>query len=45
MDEVLRLVDPARRPTLFAQPDPIHPNAYRWNVVLQGLHETVFFDF
>jgi protocatechuate 3,4-dioxygenase, alpha subunit len=44
-DEVLNLVDPARRSTLFARPDPSEPNVYRWNVVLQGLDETVFFDF
>jgi len=44
-DEVLSLVDPARRSTLFARPDPLYPNAYRWDVVLQGPRETVFFDF
>jgi protocatechuate 3,4-dioxygenase, alpha subunit len=44
-DEVLSLVDPARRSTLFARPDPLCPSAYRWDVVLQGPHETVFFDF
>jgi protocatechuate 3,4-dioxygenase alpha subunit len=44
-DEVLGLVDPARRSTLFARPDPFNLNAYRWDVVLQGPHETVFFDF
>ena len=44
-DEVLSLVDPVRRSTLFARPDQLCPNAYRWDVVLQGPHETVFFDF
>ncbi|MGA8659278.1 MAG: protocatechuate 3,4-dioxygenase subunit alpha [Chthoniobacterales bacterium] len=44
-DEVLSLVDPARRSTLLARPDPVCPNAYRWEVVLQGPQETVFFDF
>jgi protocatechuate 3,4-dioxygenase, alpha subunit len=44
-DEVLSLVDPARRSTLFARPDALSPNAYRWDIVLQGPHETVFFDF
>jgi protocatechuate 3,4-dioxygenase, alpha subunit len=44
-DEVLRLVDPARRSTLLARPDPLRPNAYRWDVFLQGPDETVFFDF
>jgi protocatechuate 3,4-dioxygenase, alpha subunit len=43
-DEVLSLVDPGRRSTLFARPDPVRPNAYRWDVVLQGPLETVFFD-
>jgi protocatechuate 3,4-dioxygenase, alpha subunit len=45
VDEVLSLVDPARRSTLFARPDALSPNAYRWDIVLQGPHETVFFDF
>jgi protocatechuate 3,4-dioxygenase, alpha subunit len=44
-DEVLGLVDPARRSTLLARPDPLRPNAYRWDVFLQGPDETVFFDF
>jgi protocatechuate 3,4-dioxygenase alpha subunit len=44
-DEVLGLVDPARRSTLFARPDPVVPGAYRWDVILQGARETVFFDF
>jgi protocatechuate 3,4-dioxygenase, alpha subunit len=44
-DEVLSLVDPARRSTLLARPDPLRPNAYRWDVFLQGPDETVFFDF
>ena len=44
-DEVLHLVDPARRSTLFARPDPLSPAAYRWDVILQGAQETVFFDF
>jgi protocatechuate 3,4-dioxygenase, alpha subunit len=44
-DEVLSLVDLARRPTLFAQPDPVLPQVYHWDVVLQGPRETVFFDF
>jgi protocatechuate 3,4-dioxygenase alpha subunit len=44
-DEVLCLVDPARLSTLFARPDSHCPNVYRWDVVLQGPHETVFFDF
>jgi protocatechuate 3,4-dioxygenase, alpha subunit len=43
-DEVLSLVDPARRSTLFARPDALCPNFYCWEVVLQGPRETVFFD-
>ncbi len=44
-DEVLALVDPARRPTLLALPNLSEPNAYTWDVNLQGPEETVFFDF
>lgn len=44
-DEVLALVDPARRPTLLARPNLSEPNAYTWDVNLQGPEETVFFDF
>jgi len=41
-DPVLSLVDPARRPTLIAR--PAGDGSLEWNVVLQGAHETVFFD-
>ena len=44
-DEVLNLVDPARRSTLFARPDAPYPGTYRWDAILQGAQETVFFDF
>ena len=44
-DEVLKLVDPARRPTLLAQADFYGPSTYIWNVILQGSDETVFFEF
>ena len=44
-DEVLKLVDPARRPTLLAQPDFSESSTYVWNVILQGSDETVFFEF
>lgn len=44
-DPVLaRIADEARRETLIAQPDPRTGGAYLWNIVLQGAHETVFFD-
>ena len=34
----------ARAQTLIAQPDPARPGVWVWDVVLQGDHETVFFD-
>jgi protocatechuate 3,4-dioxygenase alpha subunit len=43
-DPVLRSVPAARRETLVASPVAGHPNTIRWNVVLQGPGETVFFD-
>jgi protocatechuate 3,4-dioxygenase alpha subunit len=43
-DPVLALVEPARRPTLVARADPGDPGRLRWDVVLQGADETVFFD-
>jgi protocatechuate 3,4-dioxygenase, alpha subunit len=44
-DEILNLIDSARRPTLLAQSIPGESDAYVWNIVLQGLDETVFLDF
>lgn len=41
-DPVLQLVSPERRPTLIAQ--PIAADCYRFDIVLQGPGETVFFD-
>ena len=41
-DPVLKLVPPARRPTLIARGKG---KTLEWNVVLQGKNETVFFDF
>ncbi|GJG97248.1 protocatechuate 3,4-dioxygenase subunit alpha [Cupriavidus pauculus] len=41
-DAVLACVPAERRATLVAQPDG--PGRYRWDVVLQGPDETVFFD-
>ncbi len=43
-DPVLALVEPARRATLVARADPAAPGALRWDLVLQGPQETVFFD-
>jgi protocatechuate 3,4-dioxygenase alpha subunit len=43
-DFILSLVEPARRPTLIARRVPGHDALMRWNVVLQGSEETVFFD-
>jgi len=42
-DPVLKLCG-ERAQTLIAKRDPSAPNAYAWNVVLQGGRETVFFD-
>jgi len=43
-DLILNLVEPARRPTLIAKKTAGGPGTLEWNVVLQGLDETVFFD-
>jgi protocatechuate 3,4-dioxygenase, alpha subunit len=42
-DPLLRLVPPARRPTLIARRKA--KGLLEWNIVLQGRDETVFFDF
>lgn len=44
VDPILNLVDPARRITLVARATTGGTGALEWNVVLQGAHETVFFD-
>ena len=41
-DAVLNAIAPARRSTLVAQVD--RPGVLRFDIVLQGEHETVFFD-
>jgi protocatechuate 3,4-dioxygenase alpha subunit len=41
-DPVLNLIEPARRKTLLAE--PTGTGAYRWDIVMQGDNETVFFD-
>jgi protocatechuate 3,4-dioxygenase alpha subunit len=43
-DPILALVPEQRRETLMAHPDPARPNVWRFDVHLQGEHETVFFD-
>lgn len=43
-DFVLSLVPKERRKTLLAQPDPSRPGFWRFDVLLQGEQETVFFD-
>jgi protocatechuate 3,4-dioxygenase alpha subunit len=43
-DPVLGLVEPGRRATLIARADPADPSALAWDVILQGPHETVYFD-
>jgi protocatechuate 3,4-dioxygenase alpha subunit len=42
-DYVLNLVEPARRGTLIARKTAV-AGALEWNVILQGIDETVFFD-
>lgn len=43
-DFVLNLVEPERRATLIAEKNAQDIGTLEWNVVLQGLNETVFFD-
>jgi protocatechuate 3,4-dioxygenase, alpha subunit len=42
-DPVLMTIPQERRATLIAQPDESRANLYRWDVILQGAGETVFF--
>ncbi len=43
-DLILNMVDPARRLTLIAKSVSGGAGQLEWNVVMQGTHETVFFD-
>ncbi len=43
-DPVLALVPVDRRETLMAYPDSARPRVWRFDLRLQGEHETVFFD-
>lgn len=43
-DPILALVPAQRRDTLMAKPDPTRPGLFRFDIRLQGDHETVFFD-
>jgi protocatechuate 3,4-dioxygenase alpha subunit len=43
-DFALLKVDPARRSTLIAKRLANSPSKFEWDLVLQGPHETVFFD-
>jgi protocatechuate 3,4-dioxygenase alpha subunit len=43
-DFALRLVEPSRRETLIAKKRAGQIGALEWNVILQGLNETVFLD-
>jgi protocatechuate 3,4-dioxygenase, alpha subunit len=43
-DPILQLVPQERRDTLMAQPDPVRPGHWMFDVRLQGDQETVFFD-
>jgi protocatechuate 3,4-dioxygenase alpha subunit len=42
-DRVLMAIPEERRATLIARPDQSRANLYRWDVILQGTGETVFF--
>src|SRR5450432_427080 len=44
-DEILQLVEPARRKTLLLIPEPGRVGHFRWDVHMQGEAETVFFEF
>jgi protocatechuate 3,4-dioxygenase, alpha subunit len=44
-DAILALVPEARRASLLLKKVASRENHYKWNVVLQGADETVFFDF
>ena len=44
-DLVLGRVPASRRSTLTARPKPGTPKIFEWNIIMQGLHETVFFDY
>jgi protocatechuate 3,4-dioxygenase, alpha subunit len=43
-DPILNLVEPQRRATLVTSPSADGSGLLEWNVVLQGVNETVFFD-
>jgi protocatechuate 3,4-dioxygenase, alpha subunit len=43
-DFILNMVDPDRRATLIAKKSATRGDLLEWNVILQGPHETVFFD-
>ena len=43
-DPVLALVPEPRRATLLARPDASRPGRWTFDIRLQGMHETVFFD-
>jgi protocatechuate 3,4-dioxygenase alpha subunit len=44
-DSILALVPAERRPTLIAREDSANQGSLRWDIILQGPQETVFFDF
>jgi len=44
-DEILQLVEPARRRTLLLTRDSERTGQFRWDVHMQGEAETVFFEF
>lgn len=44
-DALLNSLDPERRATLVATPEPANPRTYRFDIRLQGEGETVFLEF
>ena len=43
-DPILNLVEPERRATLIARRSAAQPGVLEWDIVAQGIDETVFFD-
>jgi protocatechuate 3,4-dioxygenase alpha subunit len=43
-DPILALVASERRGTVMAHPDPLNPQAWNFDIHMQGEQETVFFD-
>jgi protocatechuate 3,4-dioxygenase, alpha subunit len=44
-DPIFQLVEPSRQPTLLLVPQDASSSKFRWDIHMQGDHETVFFEF